>query len=297
MSAQTAMQHAARPVGCDHRHMPSKDNGTAETTHTQGDATNRQQMPRFQSTPIRVLHVDDSPKLIETGRRHLERYDDRIEVISARSATEGITLLADNPVDCIISDYSMPGTNGIEFLRTVREEWTKLPFILYTSNQSEAMVTEALCAGATDCIQKQSGTAHLDLLGQKIVTTVEARRLSQTHGQLFKAIDAIEVGIGVLNRHDQVVYANDSLLGYLETDEQGLRGTDLAGLYQKIPPAHRENGISVDDAGLRGTILHAEGNRFEMGRHVLVSIATDGVDPPSSGTEQNSVGTGDDDDT
>ncbi|WP_169718994.1 response regulator [Haloplanus natans] len=172
--------------------------------------------------------MDDTPRLVETGRRQLEQYDDRIEVDSAQSAAEALKQLADEQIDCLISDYSMPGTNGVEFLQTVREEWPTLPFILYTSSQSETMITEALAAGMTDYVQKRGGTANLKVLGHKIVSAVEARRLSQTQKQLLSGIEAIDVGVGILNKHDQVVYANNSFLKYLEADEQGLRGTQLA---------------------------------------------------------------------
>ncbi|MFB6228589.1 MAG: response regulator [Halobacteriales archaeon] len=274
--------------------MPEDNKGTATTTDTREVPVERQRMIYHRRSPIHVLHVDDAPQLVETGRQRLEQYDDRIEVDSARSAAEGLNRLADEPVDCLISDYSMPGTNGVEFLQTVREEWPTLPFILYTSSQSEAVITEALSSGVTDYMQKQGGTAHLEVLGQKIVTTVEARRLSQTQKQLLSGIEAINVGVGILNKQGRVVYANDSLVEYLETDEQTLRGTHLERLYENIPPTHRERLADVAKTGLQATTLRVEGDQT-METHVLASTATDGMATQTPGTKQNSAEISDDD--
>jgi CheY-like chemotaxis protein len=68
-----------------------------------------------------VLHVDDEPEFAELVATFLERKDDRLAGRTAESATEGLEVLADNEGDCIVSDYDMPGRNGIEFLDVVRD--------------------------------------------------------------------------------------------------------------------------------------------------------------------------------
>ncbi len=70
-------------------------------------------------TQIQVLHVDDDPSITELTGTFLERKDDRISVETATSATEGLETV-DNPdrlrpPDCIVSDYDMPGMDGIDF--------------------------------------------------------------------------------------------------------------------------------------------------------------------------------------
>ena len=70
---------------------------------------------------ISVLHVDDEPGLAEMAGEFLERESDRLAVTAATSANEGLEKLADRDFECIISDYDMPGTDGIEFLTAVRE--------------------------------------------------------------------------------------------------------------------------------------------------------------------------------
>jgi len=65
---------------------------------------------------ICVLHVDDEPDIAELTAEFLKREDDRFTIETATSAREGLKCLSHNDFDCVISDYDMPGQNGIEFL-------------------------------------------------------------------------------------------------------------------------------------------------------------------------------------
>jgi len=99
---------------------------------------------------IRVLHVDDDPDLTDLTATYLEREDERLVIETATSAEEGSNRLRDDEFDCIISDYNMPGQNGIEFLETVRKDYSDLPFVLYTGKGSEEVASDAISAGVTD---------------------------------------------------------------------------------------------------------------------------------------------------
>jgi CheY-like chemotaxis protein len=108
---------------------------------------------------IHVLHVDDEPGFADMAADFLARLDDRFDVETATNANDAIDQLGENEYDCIVSDFEMPGKDGIEFLRAVREDYPDLPFILYTGKGSEAVASEAISAGVTDYLQKESGTS------------------------------------------------------------------------------------------------------------------------------------------
>jgi PAS domain S-box-containing protein len=133
-------------------------------------------MPVSSQRPIRVLHVDDSPDITKLTATFLQRKDDRFSVETANSAEEGLQLLAESEIDCIVSDYQMPGLNGIEFLESVVEEHPNLPFILYTGKGSEEVASEAIRAGVTDYLQKESGTNDYALLANRILNAVSSRQ-------------------------------------------------------------------------------------------------------------------------
>ena len=68
---------------------------------------------------IQVLHVEDEPEFADLTATFLEREDNRFTVETASSASAGVDQLKQNEFDCIISDYEMPGENGIEFLKSI----------------------------------------------------------------------------------------------------------------------------------------------------------------------------------
>ena len=126
--------------------------------------------------PIRVLHVDDDPKFAEMAATFLERTDERIVVDAVTDADAGLDRLAAGDVDCIVSDYEMPGRNGIEFLEAVRDRDPNLPFVLYTGKGSEEVASDAISAGVTDYLQKDGGTDQYTVLANRITNAVESVR-------------------------------------------------------------------------------------------------------------------------
>ncbi|MFC6939346.1 PAS domain S-box protein [Salinirubellus sp. GCM10025818] len=115
---------------------------------------------RARSPAIRVLHVTDEQDSVEVVTGAFERADDRIEVVTARSVDEGLGRLAGDPIDCVVSDYDLPGRNGLEFLEAVRETHGDLPFVLYTDDGSEGVASEAVSAGVTEYLPKRSVTEN-----------------------------------------------------------------------------------------------------------------------------------------
>jgi PAS domain S-box-containing protein len=143
---------------------------------------------------IRVLHVDDDPDVAELTASFLTRADDRFEVETVADADAALERLDGSAVDCIVSDYDMPGRNGIEFLRAVRESYRTLPFILFTGKGSEAVASEAVSAGVTDYLQKGIGTEQYDLLANRITNAVSRNRARTNYRELF---ENAEVGLAI----------------------------------------------------------------------------------------------------
>ncbi|MEF8885869.1 MAG: response regulator [Haloarculaceae archaeon] len=124
---------------------------------------------------VRILFVDDGD-VTEAVAAFLERERDHFEVVPAEGATAGLDVLADEPVDCVVSAYDIPGTDGLAFLDRVRETHGNLPFVLFTGEGSEKLASEAISAGVTDYVQKGSGTEQYALLANRVERAVEARR-------------------------------------------------------------------------------------------------------------------------
>ncbi|MCA1915487.1 GGDEF domain-containing response regulator [Methanospirillum hungatei] len=109
---------------------------------------------------ISILYVDDEPDFVDLCRIYLEKQKD-FTIDSSNLATDALKKVATATYDIIISDYQMPGMNGIEFLKHIRSNYGDIPFILFTGRGREDVVIEALNNGADFYLQKGYDTAPL----------------------------------------------------------------------------------------------------------------------------------------
>ena len=133
---------------------------------------------------IPVLHVDDEQRFTDLTKRGLEQADDQLIVETATSPAEAWEPLAEGQFECVVSDYEMPSKDGIEFLESVRDEYSDLPFILFTGKGSEEIASKAVSAGVTDYLQKGSGKDQFTVLANRITNAVEAYRTRHEHQRL-----------------------------------------------------------------------------------------------------------------
>jgi PAS domain S-box-containing protein len=132
--------------------------------------------PSSERATIRVLHVDDEPGFVEMAAEFLEREDDRFEVTTETSVAAALERLESDAFDCVVSDYDMPGRNGVEFLEAVHGRDPDLPFVLFTGKGSEEVASEAISAGVTDYLQKEGGTEQYAILANRLTNVVERVR-------------------------------------------------------------------------------------------------------------------------
>lgn len=74
------------------------------------------------------------------------------------SAEEAGKVLEEKKVDVIVTDLMMPGFNGVDLIKAVREaDYTKhIPILVFTSGGNMELVAEAMQAGANEVMQKHS---------------------------------------------------------------------------------------------------------------------------------------------
>jgi len=181
---------------------------------------------------VRVLHVDDDAEFRELSAAALERADDALAVETAPDAETALERLADGSFDCVVSDYRMPGLDGIELLERVRETRPDLPFVLFTGEGSEAVASDAISAGVTDYLQKETGTAQYEVLANRVRNAVERRRTArevERLGRLFESLyDNPLVFAAVLAPDGTVRSVNETVADAAGADAAACEGRPFA---------------------------------------------------------------------
>ena len=122
---------------------------------------------------IRVLQVDDDD--VFRGRSASALEEAGLDVVTAADAASGLDRL-DHGIDCVVSEYDVPGRDGLGFFRAVRERRPDLPVVLLTGRGGEAVASEAIGAGVADYLRKGAVEGRFDALVASIEDAVSERR-------------------------------------------------------------------------------------------------------------------------
>jgi two-component system KDP operon response regulator KdpE len=110
------------------------------------------------SRPFRVLVVDDEPQIRRVLRLALDSQGFDLRV--AADGESALDTMRDWPPDLVITDLSMPGVDGLELCRRIREK-SAVPIIVLSVKGEERSKVAALDAGADDYVTKPFGMDEL----------------------------------------------------------------------------------------------------------------------------------------
>ncbi|MHB9107138.1 MAG: response regulator transcription factor [Armatimonadota bacterium] len=105
-----------------------------------------------------ILVVDDDELILRMMRTILTLR--QYKVMLARDAQEAMTLVAESTPDLIILDITMPGMNGLDFCKEVRN-WLDVPILMLSAHVRDADKIQALDFGADDYLTKPFSTGEL----------------------------------------------------------------------------------------------------------------------------------------
>lgn len=175
------------------------------------------------SRKVKVLLVDDDPSITQLGEVLLERESDRFEFETASNGEEALEKFKDDEtdIDGIVSDFVMPGMNGMELLREVRVEDEDIPFFLYTGKGSEEIASISTGYNVDQYIQKSSGTSDWEIIGSQMLKKVKDVREKDMWESMLTYSNDITT---VVSPEGRIVYtspASERILGYEEGEQVG----------------------------------------------------------------------------
>ncbi len=157
-----------------------------------------------------ILLVDDSEVLRRLAAVTLTSIGD-YEVDQARDAAEALALMLDKEYDVVITDYYMPGLDGIEFVRRIRRnaENERVPVIMITTERDPFVEEEARAAGVDEFVTKPFDPLTIRELLERLVQAAKAPAMS-LRIDAQSLLDAIPYPAMVLDRHRNVILGNQA---------------------------------------------------------------------------------------
>ncbi|MCE5242130.1 MAG: response regulator [Syntrophobacteraceae bacterium] len=120
---------------------------------------------------IQVLMIDDEELFVERMTKVLSRRG--MEVRSASDGRKGVELFAGGDCDVVVLDIRMPGMNGLEIFKAIRELDPLTPVIFLSGHMDSRQVAQALKGGNTEILLKP---CLVETLASSIEDACERRR-------------------------------------------------------------------------------------------------------------------------
>jgi DNA-binding NtrC family response regulator len=134
-----------------------------------------------------VLLIDDDQTLLEALHAVFEQARYTITSDTAITAEQALRLVEFSDYDTIVCDFSMPGLNGIEFLKECKAMRPDIPIILLTGYGTDELEKKALHEGAYALVQKPVDADVFLSVVTRAILRREVRRAGFVDGQLFTA--------------------------------------------------------------------------------------------------------------
>jgi len=144
----------------------------------------------------RVLVVDDDVKTVELVKLYLER--DGYRVITAYDGVEALSLARESRPDLVVLDLMLPGIDGLQVCRTLRDE-SDVPIIMLTARTTDQDKLTGLGLGADDYVTKPFSPRELAARVRTVLRRLPGERgpAEIKHGELtvnFRKHEASLVG-------------------------------------------------------------------------------------------------------
>jgi hypothetical protein len=162
---------------------------------------------------IRILHLEDEKADAELVAHALREFACTIECVSSREAFQAA--LEDGRADLILSDFALPGFDGLSALRMVREKDADRPFIFVSGTIGEQAAIQSLRSGATDYVLKHRLTA-LPAAVERAMRDIDNQRARRTAEQALHAeqqflravLESVQTGIMACDARGRVTLSN-----------------------------------------------------------------------------------------
>ncbi|WP_231188689.1 bacterio-opsin activator domain-containing protein [Haladaptatus sp. DYF46] len=224
----------------------------------------------------------------------------RASIQSVTTIDDALEIFQEQSPDCIVSEYDLGKSTGIDLLRSIRDKTITLPLILCTSSGSESVASKAITAGVTDYIMITDSSEQVSAeIIERIERSIRSARRTTTQRDRARQFDAIfhdtRTATWVLDPDGSLARANQTARNVIETDIEVLVGqpfwtlpwwsqadstqSDVKRIIEKALAGNFGNAVvkrTSDEDNTQVIDLSARPVRKEDGS--IISIIVEGVD-------------------
>ena len=212
-------------------------------------------MPK--STKAKVLIVDDEESILETLTGILE--DEGHEVITASSGEKALMLFNESPPDLVLMDVWMPGMDGIETLKSIKEKNREACVIMISGHSNIDTAVHAIKLGAYDFMEKPLSLEKVTLLVRR---AIEKQRLEKENIALKTSIsrrwEIIGKNPGIIALTDKIQKAAISQGRVIIFGESGTGKELVARALHNASDRKDNNFIEVNCAAIPHELIESE---------------------------------------
>ena len=184
---------------------------------------------------LKILIIDDDRVDSTTISRSISQSGIIAEVDSVFSAKEGIEMIKSLKYDLIFLDYLMPDTDGISFLKKIRDLDIETPVIFVTSQGDEKIASQAILSGASDYIPKTlltpDGVSQSIRNAIKLNESLKLRKAAELElkvnsNRLLEAQKLAKIGSWEINLHNNELYFSDEFFTIFDVEREDIISMD-----------------------------------------------------------------------
>lgn len=221
---------------------------------------------------VRVLYVYDESAAEHPDGECLAEASKRIEINAVQTVNQALNSIESEAFDCVLCTQDLSDEDGITLLRRLRDRDLKIPFVLYVSDGSEQLASEAISAGVTEYIRASPEADRKETIVNRVEDAVREHSNHSTY-KISELTEATDDVLWLISADwDRLLYVNSAYASIWGQEEATLQN-DPSAFLDAVHPDDRPTAEAAMQRLTEGDSVEVElrvNTQEDYQRRVLV---------------------------